>query len=176
MRAVVLSRGHQTGRALPGAVVLSLHLSGMCSERLVWFAVVPLYSHGATLLPWCRGRFSHFILVSTIASVAVENGNECLSDAVRCYSGPAVPVIHLLQDAFVGFRSGAAGNRFLQPRRRAPHRLVFFNERCGVWEQWDVNGDRDWRRTPWSSITMELRSRRLQQVHLVSRYRLVCGV
>jgi len=27
------------------------------------------------------------------------------------------------------------GGRFLQARRRAPHRLCFFSPRLGVWEQ-----------------------------------------
>lgn len=42
------------------------------------------------------------------------------------------------QGPFIGLRSSASGNRFLQPRRKAPHRLVFFNPNCGAWEQWDV--------------------------------------
>ncbi|MEW5307765.1 MAG: hypothetical protein WDW36_010141 [Sanguina aurantia] len=42
------------------------------------------------------------------------------------------------QGGFIGLRSAAAGGRFLQPRRKAPHRLVFFNTNCGVWEQWEV--------------------------------------
>ncbi|GFR41539.1 hypothetical protein Agub_g2252 [Astrephomene gubernaculifera] len=69
------------------------------------------------------------------------------------------------QGSYVGFRSGAAGNRFVQPRRKAPHRLVFFNQNCGVWEQWDVLGD-NWRSAPWSSLPMVFRNRRLPQVQL----------
>ncbi|GIM13152.1 hypothetical protein Vretimale_16342, partial [Volvox reticuliferus] len=69
------------------------------------------------------------------------------------------------QGPFVGFRSGAAGNRFMQPRRKAPHRLVFFNHNCGVWEQWDVIAE-DWRTVPWSTLHMVLRNRHLPQVQI----------
>ncbi|KAG2500477.1 hypothetical protein HYH03_002042 [Edaphochlamys debaryana] len=67
--------------------------------------------------------------------------------------------------AFFGFRSGAAGNRFLQPRRKAPHRLVFFNPNCGVWEQWEPLTDA-WATGPWTRLHMEFQSRRLPQVRL----------
>ena len=68
----------------------------------------------------------------------------------------------------VGFRSGAAGNRFIQPQRKAPHRLVFFNQNCGVWEHWTPVGD-DWRAAPWSILNIKLQSRRLQNVRGGSR-------
>lgn len=44
-----------------------------------------------------------------------------------------------LQGEYVGLRSAAAGFRFLQPRRKAPNRLVFFNLNLGIWEQWEVS-------------------------------------
>ncbi len=42
------------------------------------------------------------------------------------------------QGPYVGFRSALAHWRFVQPRRRAPHALVFFNDKLGVWEQFEV--------------------------------------
>lgn len=38
----------------------------------------------------------------------------------------------------MGLRSTVAGGRYLQARRRAPHRLCFFSPRLGVWEQFEV--------------------------------------
>ncbi len=65
-------------------------------------------------------------------------------------------------------RSAAAGNRFLQPRRRSPHYLVFFNSNAGIWEQWEVVAPaaEEWQRSAWSSRSIVLRSRRLEQVRL----------
>ncbi|KAG2432703.1 hypothetical protein HYH02_006686 [Chlamydomonas schloesseri] len=82
------------------------------------------------------------------------------------------------QGPFLGFRSSAAGNRFMQPRRKAPHRLVFFNFNCGVWEQWEVLAsgagegtaapgcEVDWRTAAWSQAPLVFRSRRMPQVQL----------
>lgn len=67
------------------------------------------------------------------------------------------------QGSYVGFRSSAAANRFVQPRRKAPHKLVFFNHNCGVWEQWEVLTEDAWR-LPWAQLPILLRSRRLPQV------------
>ena len=42
------------------------------------------------------------------------------------------------QDGFLGLRCAEAQGRYLQARRRAPHRLCFFSEHWGVWEQWQA--------------------------------------
>lgn len=82
----------------------------------------------------------------------------------------AVHTTYSPQGPFLGFRCSAAGNRFMQPRRKAPHRLVFFNFNCGVWEQWEVlaagegGGDADWRNAAWSQAPFVFRSRRMPQV------------
>ncbi|KAF5838412.1 hypothetical protein DUNSADRAFT_2948 [Dunaliella salina] len=79
------------------------------------------------------------------------------------------------QDAFLGFRAPAASWRYMQPRRKAPHRLVFFNLNLGIWEQWEVASGDPWSQ-PWTSMHLVLRSRRLPnitldlQVHRVGRY------
>ena len=39
------------------------------------------------------------------------------------------------KEKWIGFRSAAAGSRFLQVRRRGRRRLSFFNANFGVWEQ-----------------------------------------
>ena len=44
----------------------------------------------------------------------------------------------MMQAGFIGLRCPEAGGRYLQARKRAPHRLRFFSEHCGVWEQWEV--------------------------------------
>ena len=41
------------------------------------------------------------------------------------------------QDGYIGFRLLETG-LFLQPRRKLPLRLGFYNATFGVWEQWAV--------------------------------------
>jgi len=69
------------------------------------------------------------------------------------------------QDAFLGFRAPAASWRYMQPRRKAPHRLVFFNLNLGIWEQWEVASGDPWSQ-PWTSLHLVLRSRRLPNITL----------
>ena len=70
------------------------------------------------------------------------------------------------QGQYLGLRSASAGFRFLQPRRKFPHRLVFFNSKLGVWEQWEVVGEELDGGRPWSRAPLRLRSRRLPHVEL----------
>ncbi|GAX73006.1 hypothetical protein CEUSTIGMA_g458.t1 [Chlamydomonas eustigma] len=70
------------------------------------------------------------------------------------------------QGQYIGLRSIAAGGRFLQPRRKAPHPLIFFNLKLGIWEQWEVLGEEETLGRPWSRLGLTLRSRRLPQVEL----------
>ncbi|KAK3270951.1 hypothetical protein CYMTET_20675, partial [Cymbomonas tetramitiformis] len=44
------------------------------------------------------------------------------------------------QGDFVGFSSAVANDAFLQPRRRSPHKLVFYSTKCGIWEEWEISG------------------------------------
>ncbi|KXZ45499.1 hypothetical protein GPECTOR_54g241 [Gonium pectorale] len=69
------------------------------------------------------------------------------------------------QGPYLGFRSSAAGNRLVQPRRKSPHRLVFFNSNLGIWELWEVVGE-EWISASWSTLPMVFRSRRLPHVQL----------
>jgi hypothetical protein len=62
-----------------------------------------------------------------------------------------------LQGPYIGLRSPAAGWRFLQPRKRAPHRLVFFNVHCGIWEQWEVSEGNVIKAVPKPSCGISLR-------------------
>ncbi|KAK9834904.1 hypothetical protein WJX81_007590 [Elliptochloris bilobata] len=81
-----------------------------------------------------------------LQAVSTDRGWELLPLASDDGEGPALPgslqyiahleVIH--KGGYVGLRSAAAGGRFLQARRRAPHRLCFFSPRLGVWEQFQV--------------------------------------
>eukprot|EP00798_Chlamydomonas_sp_ICE-L_P027178 gene27178-2418_t len=82
----------------------------------------------------------------------------------QCHMGKALQVCYRGQGPFIGFRSSAAGNRFVQPRRKAPHRLVFFNSHLGVWEQWEVGTPS--LAEPWSVVPLLFTSRRLPQVQL----------
>ena len=67
-----------------------------------------------------------------------------------------------VQGAWFGFRSLAAGGRFLQARRRGSSRLAFFSTNFGIWEQWElVAGHLD--QQPWSCMLLGFRSRRLPQ-------------
>ena len=70
------------------------------------------------------------------------------------------------QGPYVGFRSASAGGRFLQPRRKPPHRLVFFNAKLGVWEQWEVLGEEAGGGEPWRRMPLVFRSRRMPHVEL----------
>ena len=70
------------------------------------------------------------------------------------------------QGQYIGLRSAAASNRFLQPRRKFPHQLVFFNGKLGVWEQWEILGEEAGGGKPWRQTKLGLRSRRLPHVEL----------
>ena len=70
------------------------------------------------------------------------------------------------QGQHVGLRSPASGGRFLQPRRKHPHRLVFFSTKLGIWEQWEVEGEEADAGAPWKRMTLRFRSRRLPGVVL----------
>ena len=67
-----------------------------------------------------------------------------------------------LQGNWIGFRSAAAEDRFLQLRRRGKQKLAFFSANFGVWEQWELVAGET--KQPWSTQRMGLRSRQLQQV------------
>lgn len=67
-----------------------------------------------------------------------------------------------MQDGYIGFRSAIADDRFLQVRRHGEHRLVFYNNNFGVWEQWElVDGQPP---VPWNNLRLNLRNRQLPQV------------
>ena len=87
---------------------------------------------------------------------------EDLGDA--CSSSNYLEVVR--QGQYVGFRSASAGGRFLQPRRKPPHRLVFFNAKLGVWEQWEVLGEEAGGGEPWRRMPLVFRSRRMPHVEL----------
>lgn len=77
------------------------------------------------------------------------------------------PLYSALQGKWVGFRSAAAGDRFLQARKRSPNRLVFFSQNVGTWEQWEVAaGAPDPDACDWSALSLALRHRRLPQFEL----------
>jgi hypothetical protein len=68
----------------------------------------------------------------------------------------------LSQGAWLGFRAAAAGDRFLQARRRGGGRLGFSNANLGTWEQWELAAGGP--EAPWARLRVSLRSRRLPQV------------
>jgi hypothetical protein len=70
------------------------------------------------------------------------------------------------QGQHIGLRSPASGGRFLQPRRKHPHRLIFFSAKLGIWEQWEVEGEEAVAGAPWKRIALRFRSRRLPSVVL----------
>ena len=92
----------------------------------------------------------------------------------------------LVQGKWLGFRSAAAGDRFLQSRKRSPNRLVFFSQNVGTWEQWELAGSMpaaggeagssgtgaagsptpDPDACEWASLVLKLRHRRLPQFEL----------
>ena len=44
----------------------------------------------------------------------------------------------MMQGNWVGFRSAAAEDKFLQVKRKGLHRLAFHNAQFGTWEQWEI--------------------------------------
>ncbi|KAL0023069.1 hypothetical protein WJX79_008548 [Trebouxia sp. C0005] len=68
------------------------------------------------------------------------------------------------QGGWVGFRSAAAEDRFLQLRRRGRQKLAFFSANFGVWEQWELVAGEP--KQAWNTQRMGLRNRQLQQVVL----------
>lgn len=95
---------------------------------------------------------------------------------------PHPATLHL-QGKWLGFRSAAAGDRFLQARKRSPNRLVFFSQNVGTWEQWELAGSTpaaggeagssgagspspDPDASEWASLALVLRHRRLPQFEL----------
>lgn len=73
-----------------------------------------------------------------------------------------------VQGKWLGFRCAAAGDRFLQARKRStPCRLVFFSQNVGTWEQWELGtAGPDPDAADWSSLGVTLRHRRLPQYEL----------
>ena len=82
----------------------------------------------------------------------------------------APPAAHLevvSAGKWLGFRSSAAGDRFLQARKRGGQRLVFFSANVGTWEQWELAGGDDvLGGAPWAAARVTLRHRRLPQFEL----------
>ncbi|KAL4431049.1 hypothetical protein ABPG75_006305 [Micractinium tetrahymenae] len=72
------------------------------------------------------------------------------------------------QGKWLGLRSAAAGDRFLQARKRStPSRLVFFSQNVGTWEQWELgSAGPDPDAASWASQPATLRHRRLPQFEL----------
>ncbi len=72
------------------------------------------------------------------------------------------------QGKWLGLRSAAAGDRFLQARKRStPSRLVFFSQNVGTWEQWELgSAGPDPDAAEWASLPVTLRHRRLPQFEL----------
>lgn len=70
------------------------------------------------------------------------------------------------QGPWVGFRSAPAGDRFLQARRRGPHRMAFFSANLGTWEQWEVAELTSLDNVPWGTATATLRNRRMPTCEL----------
>jgi hypothetical protein len=68
-----------------------------------------------------------------------------------------------VQGKWLAFRSAAAGDRFLQARKRNP-RLVFYNNNIGTWEQWELEDEAALEAAPWARTAVVLRHRRLPQV------------
>eukprot|EP00887_Chlorella_sp_A99_P005659 scaffold1.g5659.t1 len=69
------------------------------------------------------------------------------------------------QGRWLGFRAAAAGDRFLQARKRSPNRLVFYSTNVGTWEQWELAAG-ELGAAPWSAAAVTLRHRRLPQFEL----------
>lgn len=77
-------------------------------------------------------------------------------------------MLRCAQGKWLAFRSAAAGDRFLQARKRSP-RLVFFNTNIGTWEQWELAGEGEEGgaaedEAPWAVKAVTLKHRRLPQV------------
>ena len=67
------------------------------------------------------------------------------------------------QADWLSFRAAGADSRFLQVRKRGPHRLTFFSQNYGTWEQWELLEEPT---APWQSCSLQLRSRRMPQARL----------
>ncbi|GAB4817699.1 hypothetical protein N2152v2_004745 [Parachlorella kessleri] len=68
---------------------------------------------------------------------------------------------------WLAFRAAAAGDRFLQARKRSP-RLVFYNNNVGTWEHWELADEEGARLdgAPWAHTAVVLKHRRLPQFEL----------
>ncbi|GAQ78376.1 hypothetical protein KFL_000120230 [Klebsormidium nitens] len=73
---------------------------------------------------------------------------------------PVAQLVVVCQGPWLGFKSPAAGGRFLQARRRGPDHLCFYNTNWGTWEQWELVGDEP--QGGWTTWTFQFRSRRLE--------------
>lgn len=68
---------------------------------------------------------------------------------------------------FVGFRAPLAQDRFLQGTRRAATRLRFSSDKCGTWEEWEMDPEDSGDMTrPWSRVDATFRHRRLEKLTL----------
>ena len=71
------------------------------------------------------------------------------------------------QAGFIGFRSSLASHRFIQPRKKAPHTLLFYNLHLGIWEQWEILNEEEALGAKWTECKVRLRNRRMPLVELV---------
>lgn len=68
-------------------------------------------------------------------------------------------------DGWYGFRSSAAGGRFLQARRHGGNKLSFFSANLGTWEQWNIEEPENFNER-WSTINIIISNRRLPQLKI----------
>lgn len=114
-------------------------------------------------------RFFRVHAASTSVGEALGQGPALLRPCGRC--GPADAHTHLevvLSGEWLGLRSAAAGDRFLQARKHGAARLAFHSANLGTWEQWQLGpGAAEALAQPWeTSQPLVLQHRRLPQVQL----------
>ncbi|RMZ55998.1 hypothetical protein APUTEX25_004422, partial [Auxenochlorella protothecoides] len=114
-------------------------------------------------------RFFRVHAASTSLGEALGQGPALLRPCGRC--GPADAHTHLevvLSGEWLGLRSAAAGDRFLQARKHGAARLAFHSANLGTWEQWQLGpGAAEALAQPWeTSQPLVLQHRRLPQVQL----------
>jgi hypothetical protein len=114
-------------------------------------------------------------LQTGIGGLACTQGN---TNIIRAHT-----LSYAVQGTWYAFRCAAAGDHFLQVRKRVSScsRLALYNTNVGTWEQWELGkGSVD--ATAWTAVTLTFRHRRLPQVRMHTNHsqghitgRLACG-
>eukprot|EP00854_Cymbomonas_tetramitiformis_P023028 gene23028-27863_t len=93
---------------------------------------------------------------SSRAIIDLTNDTKTHLEVVRVQNAPK----------WIGFRASAAGNRFLQARRRGLDRMRFYSTQFGTFEQWEFSNGEPSTKVSFSRLKLFFKNRRLPMFEL----------